>query len=835
MESLFQDFRYAVRMLLKSPAFTTVAVLTLALGIGANTAIFTVVNALLLKMLPVKAPHELVAVGDPGYVDTRWHGTPATDYFSYPLYRELRDRTSVFQGLVAASSEDGIDVDASSIGSASEQRITARLVTGNYFPVLGVKAAAGRLLTESDDTQDGANPVLVLSYGYWQRQFGLSPAVLGKNIRLNGSPFTIVGVAQPTFKGDVVGEDFSVFAPLSMQSQITRDSSYRSDPRISWLLLLGRLKPGVSVEQAKANVNFAFQQALKGTYGSSLRPEDLSDIKGSRIKVSPGATGLSGLRAEYRLPVLLLMGIVGLVLLIACVNVANLLLARNAVRSKEVSVRLSIGASRGRLFRQFLTESLLLAFLGGACGVLLAIWGVRLLLATFSSSADSLPLSPDLRVLAFAIAVCLITGILFGLAPALRAANAKINFNLKNAVSGPTRSGWGWGRVLIAGQVALSVLVLFGATLLVRSLQKLVTQDLGYDSARIIVARVGASAAGYKGEALKHLARDLADRLATIPGIRGASYSRNGLFSGGETSNAVLVPGFNAATRDEREARQDSVGPGYFGALDIPILMGRGIGPQDTASFQRVAVVNQAMAKYFFRGENPVGRQFEIDNPEEKGKFITVIGVSKDTKDHGEFLRANPLPRFYVAFQQESRPLRFVLEVAAGRNADAAIGDVRSQIKAVDTNLPIDSVQTVTQRIENSVGSEIALARLSAFFAVLALLLASIGLYGLMSYAVAGRTREFGVRMALGARREDVMQLVLGEGMLLVAAGLAAGIPLALAGSRVLRGFLFGLKSSDPLSLIAVIVLLAVVAVLAGLIPARRATKVDPMIALRYE
>ena len=835
METLFQDFGYALRMLVNNPAFTAIAVLTLALGIGANTAIFTLVNALLLKTLPVKAPQELVAVGNPGSVDTRWHGTPATDYFSYPLYRELRDRTIVFHGLVAAASEDGVDVDSSSMGSASEQRITARLVSGNYFPVLGVKAAAGRLLTESDDTQDGANPVLVLSYGYWQRQFALSPAVLGKTVRLNGSPFTIVGVAQPSFRGDVVGEESAVFVPLSMQSQIMRDSSYRNDPRISWLLLLGRLKPGISFEQARANVNFAFQQALKGAYGSSLRPEDLSDIKDARISVSPGATGLSGLRAEYRLPVILLMGIVGLVLLIACVNVANLLLARSTARSKEVAVRMAIGASRARLFRQFLTESVLLAFLGGACGVLLSIWGVRLLLATFSSNADSLPLSPDLRVLAFTMAVCLITGILFGLAPALRAAKAEMNSNLKNTASGRTRSGWSWGRGLIAGQVALSLLVLFGAMLLVRSLQKLMTQDLGYNSARIVVARVGASAGGYKGESLKQLARSLSDRLATIPGVRAASYSRNGLFSGGESSNAILVPGFNAASRDAREARQDSVGPGYFGALGIPILMGRGIGPQDTASSPRVAVVNQAMMKYFFRGENPVGRQFEIDNPEEKGKLITVIGVAKDTKDHGEFLRENPPPRVYVAFQQESRPVRFVLEVVAGGSADSAVSDVRSQIKATDANLPIESVQTVTQRIENSMSSEIALARLSAFFAVLALLLASIGLYGLMSYAVAGRAREFGVRMALGARRKDVIQLVLREGMFLVAAGLAAGIPLALTASRVLRGFLFGLKSTDPLSLIVVIVVLGGVSAIAGFIPARRATKVDPMIALRYE
>jgi predicted permease len=487
------------------------------------------------------------------------------------------------------------------------------------------------------------------------------------------------------------------------------------------------------------------------------------------------------------------------------------------------------------LFRQFLTESLILAFVGGVCGALLSVWGVRLLLAIFSSSADSLPLSPDIRVLSFAVAVCLITGILFGLAPALRSARAQLNPNLKDAVNAQAGPVWSWGKGLIAGQVALSLLVLFGATLLVRSLQKLVTQDLGYDSSRIVVGRIGASAVGYKGERMKQLAQNLAARLSAIPGVRGATYSRNGFFSGGESSNALVVPGFNAATRDDREARQDAVGPGYFGLVGIPIVMGRGIGPQDTSTSARVAIVNEAMVKHFFHGENPLGREFEIDNPTWKGKPLTVVGVSKDAKDHGEFLRESPPPRFYVAFQQEPQPVRFVLEVVTGGDASAVLDDVRSQIKALDASLPIDSVQTVRQRIAGSVSSEIALAKLSAFFAVLALVLACIGLYGIMSYTVAGRTREFGVRMALGARREDVMKLVLREGMLLVVVGLAVGVPLSLASSRVLHGFLFGLRSSDPLSLLAVIMLLGVVAVCAGFIPARRATKVDPMVALRYE
>jgi predicted permease len=836
METLFQDVRYGIRMLAKTPAFTGVAVLTLALGIGANSAIFTLVNALLLKMLPVTAPRELVVVGDPARANDGSNGTPQTDLFSYPLYKEFRDHNTVFSGLIAGATDHRVDVDASSAGGKSDERVNARLVTGNYFPVLGINAAAGRLLTESDDTQQGDNPVAVLGYGYWRRRFALSPSVVGREIRLNGYPFAVAGVAPANFKGDVLGEDFSIFVPLSMQPQIIRGSRRRENPNSSWLGVIGRLKPGVSPEQAKADLNLVFQQALKGAYGARLSADDRTAIGNAQINVVPGGGGLSSFRAEYRTPLLLLMGIVGLVLLIACVNVANLLLARAAVRSKEVAVRLALGASRGRLVRQLLTESLLLAFVGGACGALLSVWGVKLLLKILGSDASSLQLSPDIRVLSFTMTVCLLTGILFGIVPALRTLKVQVSPTLKDAAAAPeSRSHFGWGKGLVSGQVALSLLVLFAASLLVRSLQKLMTQDLGYDGSRMVNARLNPVAVGYTGEKMKQLALQLTERLAARPGIHSVSYSELGLFSGHESADAIVVPGFTAAKPRDRVAYDDFVGPDYFGTVGIPILMGRGIGPQDTESSTRVAVVNETMVKYFFHGENPLGRQFSVDDPAEKDKPFTVIGISKDAKDHGWMLREAARPRFYRSFAQEATPGDLMLEIRTSGDAGAVVNDVRAQIKAAAPSIPITSIQTVRYLVEQNVSSQITLARLSAFFAGLALLLACIGLYGIMSYTVAGRTREIGVRIAIGAQRGDVLQMVLREGMLLVGVGIAAGIPLSLAGSRVLQSFLFGLKSSDPLSLVVVIVLLGSVATIAGFIPARRATKVNPIVALRYE
>ena len=550
----------------------------------------------------------------------------------------------------------------------------------------------------------------------------------------------------------------------------------------------------------------------------------------------PGGPGISELRGDYSTPLLLLMGIVGLVLLIACVNVANLLLARASVRSKDIAVRLAIGASHVRLIQQLLTESILLAFLGGVAGSLLAMWGVRLLTRIFDSDT-SLPLSPDFRVLGFGIAVSLLTGILFGLVPALRALRVQVSPTLKDAAAAApeSRSSFGWGKGLVAGQVALSLLVLFAAGLLVRSLQKLMAQDFGYKREHLVIARLDPTSGGYDQQKMKLLAEQLIASLENTPEVRIATYSKNGLFAHSETGDDIIVPGYTPNATNGRVALEDYVGPDYFGAVGIPILAGRGIEAQDTQTSTRVAVVNEAMVKQFFHGEGPIGRQFLIDDPDWVNKPLTVVGVSRDAKDHSSGLREAVRPRFYQAFQQTLEPNQIVLEVQASGTAKSAIATVQRQIKAVDAHLPIDFTNTLEDLVSDSAGDQIALAKLSAFFGALALLLACIGLYGIMSYTVAGRTREIGVRIALGAQRGDVLQMVLREGMLLVGVGVIVVTPLSLASIRILGTYLFGLKSTDPLSLAAVVAMLGAVAAIAGFIPARRATKVNPIVALRHE
>jgi predicted permease len=836
METLFQDIRFGLRMLRKSPAFTLVAVLTLALGIGANTAIFSLINAVILNTLPVQRPAELVVVGDPSLVNNLNQGTPDPNHFSYPLYRELRDHNSVFSGLIASGSRHRTKVESERSGRITEDATTA-LVTGNYFLVLGVEAARGRTLTPEDDGAPGAHPVAVVSYEFWTGKLNQDPNIVGQTLRLNNHPYDVVGVAAPGFYGDTVGDKQDFWVPMAMQAQMVPGRPWLEDIHTSWLCSIARLKPGVSVSQAGANLNLIFRQWLNGPQGRALDPGDQKALRDSKVEVVPGGRGFSGIREASFLPLILLMSIVGLVLLIACVNVANLMLARATARQKEVAVRLAIGASRTRLIRQLLTESLLLACAGGAAGLLLAGWTTRLLLrwSVGDRASERLPVGIDARVFAFTAAICLLTGLLFGLAPALRSSRIPVGSTLKEgALSQGRTSRFSLGKVLVALQVSICLLVLFTAGLLLRSLNNLKNVDLGYDKEHILIVYADPVPAGYKAAQIVNFQQEMSARLATIPGVRGVSSSENGLFSGTESASEMKIEGYTPSKDQDREIFWDQVGAGYFKALDVPLLLGREFGPQDTATSPRVAVINETAAKFYFGKANPLGRKLWIDDTQNAGKPMEIVGVVRDVRDHqvrGEIQR-----RFYIPVAQPQDELYAVkFEIRTVGKPEAAMEGARKAFAGFDANVPVAAARTVEDQVSRSLEQDILIARLSSFFGALALLLACIGLYGVMSYTVGGRTKEFGLRMALGAQRPAVLQMVLWEAMKLVLIGVIVGVPAALSASQLLSSILFGLKTTDPVSLSAVVAILALVAFLAGLIPARRATKVDPMVALRYE
>jgi predicted permease len=839
MHNLIQDVRYGLRMLRKSPAFTLVAVLTLALGIGANTAIFSLINGLLLKMLPVQNPQELVVIGDPAGVHTQTNGTPQVRYFSYPLYRAFRDNTSAFSGMLVSGEVNRTKVTRN--GSDVASTATAVLVSGNYFSVLGVNALMGRVLSPEDDDVKGKHPVAVVGYGFWQQKLGGDKAILGQTISLNNYPFTIVGVAPRGFFGDTVGDTQDLWVPMMMQEQLMPGRPYLETLTTSWLHIIARLKPGIGVGQAKANVNVALKQFVDGPLGATLSAGDREALWKSSVDVVPGGTGFSDLRQAFHTPLIALMIIVGLVLLIACVNVANLLLARASAREKEIAIRLALGAGRQRLLSQLLTESLLLAVAGGICGLLLAHWGTRALLtmAVSATTAQALDVRPDLRVLAFTAGVCLLAGLVFGLVPALRSLRVELTPTLKDRTE-VSQPGGGllrlnWGKLLVASQVALSLLVLFAAGLLVRTLANLKNLDLGYNHEHLLLLRTDPVSAGYKGQQVVNLADEIVSRLSTLPGVRGVTMSKNGLFSGSDSGDDVKIEGYVPAKDEDREVHWDWAGPNYFSAIGIPIILGRDIGPQDTATSPRVAVINETMARFYFGKANAIGRKMWIDDDENRNRPIEIIGVARDAR--GMELRGPMERRFYMPFAQtyQETMANVIFEVRTAGDPSAIGDSARKTIAGLDPNLKVVWAYTVDRLITSALSTDIMIARLSSFFGGLALLLACIGLYGVMSYTVNGRTKEIGLRMALGAQRSTVLWLVLKEVMILVLIGVVVGVPAALAASQSLSSLLFGLNPTDPISLGVVILLLSIVALLAGLIPARRAIKVDPLIALRYE
>jgi len=848
MQTFLQDLRYGIRMLVKNPAFTSIATLTLALGIGANTAIFTVVNSVLLSSLPVKEPQQLVFLTDP---DSFGMSVGSNDgdrgMLTYPEFQDLSARNQVFSGVLAADSNVQklpVTVDeASQAGQGAPAFIS--MVSGSYFSVLSVNPILGHVFdTEVDKARD-ANPVAVVSYSFWQGRLGGSSSVLGRKIRIRDTSYDVVGVMPARFFGLTVGFAPDLWVPLTMQSEVVPGRDFLStekDPveKTMWLQVIGRRKPGVTLEQAKASINVSFQNYLQSQIGTRMSDKDRHDFLNQHLAVVEGSHGASTLRERFGQPLLILTGVVGLVLLIACANVANLLLARAASREKEIAVRISLGAGRSRLFRQLLTESILLAAVGGMIGLIFAQWADSVLLGLVSQRGRTIPLDvhPDAKILGFTLAVSLLTGILFGLAPAFRAARVDLNSILKansRGVVGGSGGRLSIGKILIVAQVALSLLLLVIAGLFVHSFQKLADVQLGYDREHLIIFSLSPLEYGYKaGPPITQLYKDLLERIGAVPGVRGVTFSQDGLFSHSESADQISIEGFTPKSGQDMNARFDEVGPNYFSTVGIPILLGREIGPQDGGNGQRVGLINETMAKYYFGDASPIGRRIWDMFPTTHTDFI-VVGVAADAKYNS--VREKTPRRFYVPFfhaiEQDVSFAR--VEVRANGNPSTIAADVREAVKQAAPNLPPIQIETMNELVADSLTQDTMLTKLSGFFGGLAVLLACIGIYGIMAYAVSNRTNEIGIRMALGAQRKDVLGLILRESMLLVLIGVLIGLPAVFATWKLIKSLLFGLTPADPVALATATVLMFAVAAIAGYIPARRASRTSPLEALRYE
>jgi predicted permease len=838
METLIKDVRYGARGLLKRPGLTFVALITLALGIGANTAIFTLINAVILKPLPVSNPDELVLFNDSPSEGTRSSDGDLSageqDIFSYASYRYFREHNRSFRELSAfRSGESRVSVrrpDAQP-GDAA-QRASAHLVSGNYFAVLGVNAAQGRTLADSDDAV-GANPVAVISDGYWKQKLNSDPSIVGKSVLLNGTAFTVVGVMPAQFFGTRVRRSPDYWLPLSFQPQIELRKSYLDDQNTYWLNLIGRLNPGTTIEQAQADANVALRQFLTDQSGSQLNDQRKNAIQGSYVTLSSGARGLSGLRFFYSQALRMLMVIVALVLVIACANVGNLLLSRSAARKAEISLRQALGASRWRLVRQLLTESLVLALIGGVAGILIAQWAVSILVTRVAASSP-LNVRPDLSVLLFTLSISLLSGILFGIAPALRATKLDLTTALKEKSAQGRRRSLNLGSVLVVGQVAVSLMLLVASGLFARSLIKLQQENLGFDRENVLLATTDMRLAGYKPADLSAVYRQVYDRLSALPSVRSVSIASYSPMSGTTTTSTVTVRGYTPHENENMNVSDILVGPKFTETLGVPLLRGRDVGLQDTPASAKVGLVNQSFAEAYFHDQNPIGRRitFEEDSDKDDFEIVGVIGDAKYDSAREKSDRAVYRPIFQVQNQQTFANVFEVRTVGEPMNLAA---EVRAAITEVNDKIPVINVTSLRLQTDEALKQDRLIAQMVSFFGLLGLLLSCIGLYGIMAHAVLRRTNEIGIRMALGAARRDIIWMVLKESLLLVAVGLGIGLPASWGAAQLISSQLFGLRPGDPLSMIGAVILLTLVAALAGYLPARRASKVNPLIALRYE
>ena len=825
MDIFLKDLRYGVRLLFKSPGVTLVAIFSLALGIGANTAIFSLVDKTLLRALPVEEPERLVTLA------RYFKQNDAFDsYFSYPAFAEYRERNRVFEELACYS-----HMPLSLSDGNESQRIEGMIVSGNYFKALRVSPAPGRGFLPEEDQTPGAHPVAVLSHGLWQRRFGADPKVVGRTINLNGHAFTVVGVAPPEFTGTRRGFEPDIYVPMMMLAEmIPSQGRGLADSDTKWLLVFGRLNHGVTGEQAETEIDMLGVNREKSENEALARAQNITPNTNSvwpRYVLEDGSQGHTSLVTDLRFPLKMLMAIVALVLLIACANVANLLLARAGARQKEIAIRLALGSGRGRLIRQLLTESALLSVCGGAVGLMLAE-AINQMLVFFTPPNNNVSLSLDgnldARVLAFTLILSVLTGLVSGLAPALGASRPNLITAMKDetlAVGNIRRLSL--RNLLVVAQVALSFVVLVGAGLCIRSLQKQQAIDAGFESSRVLLMSLDVSLNGYDEARGQQFYRQLMERVKSLPGVESASLALVVMLSDNKFNWTARIDGYEPQPGENMTFRYNIIGPEYFQTMGIPLSRGRDFNDQDTAAGQGVVIINEALANRYWPDQDPIGKRLGLG-----GKGRVIVGVVKDSKYAS--LTEETKRSMYLPVAQNYRP-GLTLHLRSDADPRSMIAAVRHETQAIDSALPVFNIKTLEEQKSRSLYTARMAVWLLSIFGLLALLLAGIGLYGVMAYAVNRRTREIGIRMALGASSRDVLRLVIGEGALLIVAGLVIGLGGAMAATRLVSSFLYGVSATDPVTFVVIAMLLMAVALAANYLPARRATRVDPMVALRYE
>jgi len=834
MRELIADFRYAFRSLAKAPVFTSVAILSLALGIGANTAIFSMLDQILLRLLPVKNPEQLVLLSWRG----AWYGSnTGSNALSYPLYKDFRDNNAVFSDVFCRYALP------LAVGYAGQtERLQGELVSGNYFQSLGVGAAVGRVITPEDDRTPGGHPIAVLSYDFWMQRFDGKSEVVGKTLVVNNHTLIIIGVSEKGFEGVDIAASPKIRIPVAMTKEMRPawSETYNQENRgARWVNVFARLKPGVMRERAQAALQPFFRALLEQDVQHQMfaraTPYTKQQYLRSVVEVLPGSQGRPGLRRQLSTPLWILMVIVGLVLLIACANVANMVLVRATNRYKELAIRLALGAQRGRIIRQLMAESVLLAAAGGALGIPFAIGTDRLLLWFVPDDVPiQLSTTPDLRILLFAAGISLLTSLVFGLLPALQSTSIGVSSALKEEAG--AIAGGGRGRLrqsLVVAQVFLSLVLLIGAGLFIRSLASLRDLDPGFRTSHLIAFSVDPLLSGYTVERSRLFYRRLSEQLGSTAGVESASLALVRVLDGDQWDNSIAVEGYEAKPGEDMNPWFNAVSPGYFSTIGIPLLAGRDFAWSDALDRPKVGIVNEKFARHYFKDGNAVGRRFGFGGNPGTKTDIEIVGVIKDTKYRN--MREETPRQVIVPFLQSGLGTSMTAYVRTRLEAEQMFRTIRQAVRELDANMPVYAIRTMDAQRNQSLVLERFVATLSAAFGVLATLLAAVGLYGVTGYSVARRTREIGIRMALGAARGDIAWMILKDVGRLVLIGVALALPVALAAARLIRSQLFGISSEDPLTVSAATLVLALVALAAGYIPARRAARVDPLRALRYE